>query len=136
MGVGNYSVEASIIESGKTVKGILTLFIDEYTFGSTRRSVNWENVTCEQSTVKVKVFLRTVNKPSIVFFYGGERSSQYVLEPEQIDSLLNKVKEFAEIVKNAMTAAIAIIFQMSLFAISIYGAVGTAVDHTPMTAPD
>ena len=100
MGAGNYSVEASVIENGKPVKGTLTLFIDEYAFGSTRKSVNWENVTCEQGTVKVKVFLRTVDKPSVIFCHGGERSTQYVLEPGQMDTLLAKVKEFADTVRN------------------------------------
>ena len=104
MGAGNYSVEASVIENGKPVKGTLTLFIDEYAFGSTRKSVNWENVTCEQGTVKVKAFLRTVDKPSVIFCHGGERSTQYVLEPGQMDTLLAKVKEFADTVRNERLA--------------------------------
>ncbi len=33
MGAGNYSVEASVLENGKTVKGTLRSFIDEYVFG-------------------------------------------------------------------------------------------------------
>lgn len=104
MGAGNYSVEASVIENGKPVKGTLTLFIDEYAFGSTRKSVNWENVTCEQGTVRVKAFLRTVDKPSVIFCHGGERSIQYMLEPGQMDTLLAKVKEFADTVRNERLA--------------------------------
>ena len=96
--------ETLLIENGKPVKGTLTLFIDEYAFGSTRKSVNWENVTCEQGTVKVKAFLRTVDKPSVIFCHGGQRSTQYVLEPGQMDALLAKVKEFADTVRNERLA--------------------------------
>ena len=40
MEVGYYSVEASVIENGKTIKGTLTLFYDEYAFGSTTSFIN------------------------------------------------------------------------------------------------
>ena len=53
----NYSAEAMVLENGKYVKGTLTLFIDEYVFAGKRTSVNWENATVEQGTVKVKSFL-------------------------------------------------------------------------------
>lgn len=96
MGAGNYSVEASVIENGKTVKGTLTLFIDEYVFGSKRTPVNWENVYCEQGTEKIKAFLRTVEKPYVVFKEANISSARYILEPAQMKELLIKVKEFAD----------------------------------------
>lgn len=101
MGSENYSVEASIIVNGKIQKGILMLFSDEYSFGSTRKTVNWEQVTCEQSTAKVKAFLRTVDKPAVVFNYNGDRGPQFVLEQPQVDALLSKVRDFAGAVKQA-----------------------------------
>lgn len=104
MGSENYSVEASIIVNGKSQKGILMLFSDEYSFGSTRKTVNWEQVTCEQSTAKVKAFLRTVDKPAVVFNYNGDRGPQFVLEQPQVDDLLSKVRDFAGAVKQARLA--------------------------------
>lgn len=104
MAAGNYSVEASIIENGKVIKGTLMLFIDEYSFGSARKSVNWEMVTCEQGTERIKGFLRSVDKPYVVFNYNGDRSLKFVLEPAQKDILLSKVKEFADSVRNERIA--------------------------------
>lgn len=99
MGAGNYSVEVSVIENGKSVKGTLTLFIDEYVFGGNRTSVNWEKVTCEQGTEKVKAFLRSVDKPYVIFKEGSKNSVKYILEPAQMNELLSKVKEFADSVR-------------------------------------
>ena len=87
MVLGNYSAETSVIEKGKTVKGILTLFADEYVFGGVRTAVNWENVTCEQGTVKVKAFLFSSEKPYVVFREGDTCSLQFILEAGQKDSL-------------------------------------------------
>ena len=96
MPITNYSVEASVIEYGKYIKGTLTLFQDEYVFGENRISVNWEEVECEQGTEKVKHFLRTVNKSTVVFKEGNKRSLKFILEPTQINALLDNVKEFKE----------------------------------------
>lgn len=96
MSAGNYSVETLIIENGKSVKGTLTLFIDEYVFGNERITVNWENVTCGRGTVKIKGFLRSVEKPYIEFTYAGEKSRQFILENGQAEVLVQKVSEFAE----------------------------------------
>ena len=104
MAAGNYSVEASVIENGKPIKGTLMLYIDEYSFGSTRKTVNWEHVTCEQGTEKVKGFLRSVDKPCVVFNYNGDRSVRFVLEQEQMNTLLTKVNEFADFVRSERTA--------------------------------
>lgn len=99
MVLGNYSAEASVIEKGKTVKGILTLFADEYVFGGVRTAVNWENVTCEQGTVKVKAFLFSSEKPYVVFREGDTCSLQFILEAGQKDSLLKKVAEFQDSIR-------------------------------------
>ncbi len=104
MAAGNYSVEASIIENGKVIKGTLMLFIDEYSFGSIRKTVNWETVSCEQGTEKIKGFLRSVDKPYIVFNYNGERSERFVVESAQKDNLLAKVKEFADAIRSERIA--------------------------------
>jgi len=104
MGAGNYSVEASVIENGKPVKGTLTLFIDEYVYGGNRTSVNWENVTCERGTEKVKAFLRTVDKPYVIFKEGSKSSVKYILEPAQMSELLSKVKEFTDSIRAERTA--------------------------------
>lgn len=104
MAVGNYSVEASVIENGRTIKGILMIYIDEYSFGSARKTVNWENVVCEQSTEKVKGFLRSIDKPCVVFNYNGDRSARFVLEQDQMSILLEKVKEFSNTVRNERLA--------------------------------
>lgn len=104
MAVGNYSVEASIIENGKPIKGTLMLFIDEYSFGSNRKSVNWENVSCEEGTEKIKVFLRTVEKPYVIFNFNGDRSPKFILEPAPKDTLLAKVREFADSIRDERLA--------------------------------
>lgn len=96
MGAGNCSVEASVIENGKNVKGTLTLFIDEYAFGSMRRSVNWETVVCERGTATVKGFLRSTQKPCIVFTDGTASSPQFILEQAQMDTVLNAINSFIE----------------------------------------
>ena len=101
MGTGNYSVEASILENGKQVKGTLTLFADEYVFDGKRVSVDWEKVSIEQTTVRIKAFLRTVDKPAVTFFDGTTRSTQYILDPEKKDVLLSKVNEFSESIRIA-----------------------------------
>ena len=57
MDIKNYSVEVTVCENGKFNKGTLTLFIDEYVFGKSRTTVDWEKTTCEQGVTKVKSFL-------------------------------------------------------------------------------
>ena len=99
MAAGNYSVEASVVENGKTVKGTLTLFIDEYVFGSSRRTIDWENAVCERGTVSVKGFLRSVDKPCITFKEGSNSSPHFILEQAQLNTVLNAVKEFVELKK-------------------------------------
>ena len=54
MAAENCSVEAAIIENGKSVNGTLTLFADEYVFGSKRKTINWENAECKKGTVMVR----------------------------------------------------------------------------------
>ena len=104
MAVGNYSVDASTLENGKLVKGTLTLFIDEYVFAGKRTSVNWEKVTCEQGTEKIKAFLRTVDKPYVVFKDDVHRSMRFILEPNQMSELMRKVQEFSNAVKTERIA--------------------------------
>jgi len=99
MAVGNYSVDASTLENGRLVKGTLTLFIDEYVFAGKRVSVDWEIVTCEQGTERIRAFLRTVDKPYVVFNDGVNRSTRFILEPNQISELIRKVQEFSNAVK-------------------------------------
>ena len=100
MGAGNCSVEAAIFEAGKLVKGTLTLFNDEYVFGSKRKSVNWENVVCEKGVTSVKSFLRSIDKNYVVFNYNGDRSPQFILEQSQFQTVLYTVKEFADSIAN------------------------------------
>ncbi len=95
----NYSVEVTVLENGKYTKGTLTLFIDEYVFGSNRTNVNWENVTCEQGTTKVKSFLFSSDKPYVVFNDKGKRSIEFILEPEKMSELLNIISDFANYLK-------------------------------------
>ena len=101
MAAGNYSVEASVIENGKIVKGTLTLFIDEYAFGAKRQSVNWEAVTCERGTVTVKGFLRSSEKSCMTFKGSGFVSPQFIMEEEQMNTVLNAVNSFADTGKKA-----------------------------------
>lgn len=104
MRAGNYSVKAAIIENGKLVKGTLTLFNDEYVFGNVRKSVNWENVICEQGTTSVKVFLRSVDKQYVVFNHASDRSMQFILESSQASFVLNKVREFGNEIRDERVA--------------------------------
>jgi len=96
MAAGYCSVEAARLENGKPVKGTLTLFIDEYSFGSLRRSVNWETVSIEQGTVSVKGFLRSVEKPYIVIKSDGNNSPQFVLEADTLKTVLDTIQSFVE----------------------------------------
>lgn len=96
MVAGNYSVEATIIEDGKTVKGMLALFIDEYSFGKTRGHIDWEKAVCETGVVAVKGFLRSVDKPCITFVENGTRSPQFILESAQMQTVQGAVKEFKD----------------------------------------
>ena len=95
MAADNYSVEATIIEDGKPVKGMLTLFIDEYVFGRIRERINWEKTVCEKGEVSVRVFLISVNKPYITFVDNGTRSPQFILDNSQIQIVQNKINAFA-----------------------------------------
>ncbi len=95
MGTGNYSVEASVFRGGKLERGTLTLFSDEYVFGNVRKSVNWEDVTCEQGNTTVKAFLRNVEKKYIVFNYNGVKSEAFIVDPQQIGIIISTINSFA-----------------------------------------
>ena len=95
MAAGNYSVEATIIEGGKPIKGMLALFIDEYAFGRIRGRINWEKAVCEKGTVAVKGFLRSVDRPCITFVENGTRSPQFILETSQMQIVQSAISEFA-----------------------------------------
>lgn len=104
MAAGNCSVEATIIENGKNVKGTLTLFIDEYTFGSKRNSINWEKAMCKEGTVSVKGFLRSTDKPCITFTENGTSSPQFILEQAQLNSVKNAIDSFIASIKSEREA--------------------------------
>ena len=104
MAAGNCSVEATIIESGKNVKGTLTLFIDEYSFGGKRNSINWEKATCTEGTVAVKGFLRSIDKPCITFAENGANSPQFILEQTQLNVIKDAIKVFATSIKGEREA--------------------------------
>jgi len=100
MDIKNYSVEVTVCENGKYNKGTLTLFIDEYVFGKSRTSVDWEQTTCEQGITKVKSFLFSADKPFVIFKYNGKESQQFILEQANMDALLTKVEEYSAYLKN------------------------------------
>lgn len=104
MGVGMFSIEVSVKKSGKLEKGRLSLFNDEYVFANNRTTVNWEKVTCEQGTTSVKGFLRSVDKPHIVFIYEGKRSEVFVGENSDIQAVISQVREYAEASKKERVA--------------------------------
>ena len=104
MAAGNCSVEATIIESGKNVKGTLTLFIDEYSFGGKRTAINWEKATCTEGTVAVKGFLRSIDKPCITFAENGANSPQFILEQTQLNVIKDAIKVFATSIKDECEA--------------------------------
>lgn len=107
MDIKNYSVEVTVCENGKYSKGTLTLFIDEYVFGKTRTTVDWENTVCEQGMTKVKSFLFSSEKPYVVFKYNGASSQQFILEQANMDTLLSTVKGYATYTRNEREAKIA-----------------------------
>ena len=104
MAVGNCSVEAAVIENGKSVKGTLTLFIDEYVFGSKRKTINWEKTECKKGTVTVKGFLRSAEKPCVTFTENGVSSPQFVLEQAQFDTVMNAISSFVGAIKSERAA--------------------------------
>lgn len=95
MGAGHYSAEASVVENGKTVKGTLTVFADEYVFCGSRTGINWETAVCERGTVKVKALFRIVDKPCVVFRDDGISSKPFILDPAQLGELLDRIAAFA-----------------------------------------
>lgn len=101
MASGNLTVEAAIVENGKLSKGYLSLFQDEYSFGSTRKTINWENVVCRKESVSVKGFLRSIEKDCLVFEEDGISSVPYVMEQAQINSVLNAVRAYVDDIKHA-----------------------------------
>ena len=101
MEVGYYSVEASVIENGKTIKGTLTLFYDEYAFGSTRRTVDWEKVMCEKSTASIKTIFRTVEKPCVSFRKAPYSCPCFILEQEQMNTFQKAVNGYIQSAKKA-----------------------------------
>ena len=96
----NYSAEAMVLENGKYVKGTLTLFIDEYVFAGKRTSVNWENATVEQGTVKVKSFLFSSDKPYIRFKDNAKNSKDFIVEQENLNDIIKLISEYASYLKN------------------------------------
>jgi len=104
MAAGNCSVEATIIESGKNVKGTLTLFIDEYSFGGKRTAINWEKATCMKGKIAVKGFLRSIDKPCITFAENGANSPQFILEQTQLNVIKDAIKVFATSIKEEREA--------------------------------
>ena len=104
MSVGNCSVEAIIIENRKNTKGILTLFVDEYVFGCTRKPINWEKAECKRGIVTVKAFLRSVEKPCITFIENGVSSPQFILEQAQLTTVTNAIEDFANDIKDRREA--------------------------------
>lgn len=104
MTAGNCSVEATVIENGKNVKGVLTLFIDEYAFGGKRKSINWEKATCTEGTVAVKRFLRSIDKPCITFTENGASSPQFILEQTQLNAVKDAIIAFAASIKDEREA--------------------------------
>ncbi len=92
----HYSAEAMIVENGKSVKGTLTLFSDEYTFGGARKTVNWEQVVCQRGSASVKGFLRSTEKPCVTFRADDHVSAQFIMEQEQLDAVLEVIASFAE----------------------------------------
>lgn len=101
MGATNYSVEASVIKDGKPIKGILSLFRDEYAFGNTRKTVNWEKVECEKGIMSVKGFLRSVDKPCLTFLENGTSSPCFIMEQADINTVLKAVNIFSESQRHA-----------------------------------
>ena len=107
MDIKNYSVELTVCENGKYNKGTLTLLIDEYVFGKTRPTVDWEKTTCEQGITKVKSFLFSSDKPYVVFKYNGTESQQFILEQANMDTLLAKIEGYANHIKTERQEKIA-----------------------------
>ena len=107
MDIKNYSVEVTVCENGKYNKGTLTLFIDEYVFGKTRTTVDWEKTICEKGLTKVKSFLFSSDKPYVVFKYNGTESQQFILEQANMDTLLSKIEGYANHIKTEREEKIA-----------------------------
>lgn len=75
-------------------------FIDEYVFAGKRTSVNWENATIEQGTVKVKSFLFSSDKPYIRFKSNEKNSKDFIVEQENLNDIIKLISEFASYLKN------------------------------------
>ena len=78
MAAGNCSVEAAVIENGKSVKGTLTLFIDEYVFGSKRKNINWEKAECKKGTVTVS-YNKVTGATKYQIYRSEKKNGKYTL---------------------------------------------------------
>lgn len=96
MKAGYFSAEASVIKGGKPVKGVLSLFKNEYSFGNIRNKVDWEKVECAKGLVSIKGVFRVVEKPCLTFKGEDFESPGFIMEHADIDSAIKAVEAFAE----------------------------------------
>lgn len=96
MKAGYFSAEASVIKDGKPVKGTLSLFKNEYSFGSVRKTVDWESIECERGTVSIKGMFRSVEKQCLMFKGDDFESPRFILEQSDINSAINTISLFVE----------------------------------------
>lgn len=101
----NYSVEASVLENGKLNNGVLTLFEDEYVFAGKGYKVDWEKVTYSQGNVKVKSFLRTIERPSLTLSSAGAPGPELIFNSDKLSSLIEKIDEIKSEKASARQAA-------------------------------
>lgn len=96
MGMSYFSTDAIAVQNGKSIKGTLSVFNDEYVFNNVHHQADWTKMTCESSTVTVKAFLSSSTKPCLLFNDGVRSSDPFILDPMQQNKLLAAIKAFAE----------------------------------------
>lgn len=103
----SFSVEASIVENGKSRSGMLTLFEDEYVFFGKTYSIDWETVECVEGSAKVKSFFKTAEKPSLVLRSKGLSSPEMVFEPAHFAELKAEIRKIKKNAADEKAAAAA-----------------------------
>lgn len=94
--MASITVDAGVLESGKSTKTRLTIFKDEYAFSGKRYIIDWSDTEIETGVVAIKSFLFSTEKPYMIFKTSSGNSPQFVFEKEEYDKALKVINQFKE----------------------------------------
>lgn len=101
MNAEKYQVKTSVIDSQRVINGILTLYIDGYTFNGSRKSINWENTVCKHGVATIRLTNSYSEKPYVFFQEDEKCSERFFVEDSELCNLIKKTIEFNAVAKMA-----------------------------------